>query len=462
MAGGSGSREQWSSTWGFLLAAVGFAVGMGNIWRFPYQLGANGGSAFLIVYLLCALGIGLPLLITEISIGRRGKASASQSVINVAVESRRSARWGFIGNLGIFCAFVVLSYYSVLSGWTLDYFVKAATGRFEGVDAEAAGSMFAGLLGNPWTLMFWNTVVHVLIILVIRRGVQSGIEQAAKVLMPALFAAIVIMVIYGIVAGDMPSTLRFLLEPDFSKIGFGTLMAAIGQAFFSIGIGMGSLIVFGAYMPKDFSIVKSSTWVVMMDTGVAVLAGFAIFPLVFQYGLNPGAGAGLVFQTLPLAFGQMPGGQLFGSIFFVLLITAALTSCLGLAEGVTNWLDEHMHIPRKKGVLWVSGMAWILGLASILGFSVWKDGWSELGLLDFLPSYRGLDLFDTLDTLAANNLLLVGGALSAIFFGWFVPKALKLEEINVQDGLFFGFWRFMIRFVIPPVLVVTLVMGISE
>jgi NSS family neurotransmitter:Na+ symporter len=353
MAGATGSKEQWSSTWGFLLAAVGFAVGMGNIWRFPYQLGENGGSAFLIIYLLCALAIGLPLLITEITIGRRGGASASQSVINVAAECGHSSRWGIIGNLGIFCAFVILSYYTVLSGWTLDYFVKAATGSFEGVDAAATSSMFSGLLANPWVLMFWNTVVHILIIIVIRQGVQSGLERAVKILMPALFGAIVVMVIYGVFAGDMTSTLKFLLEPDFSKITFGTLMRAIGQAFFSIGIGMGSLIVFGSYMPKDFSIPRSSTYVIFMDTGVAVLAGFAIFPLVFAYGLNPGGGPGLIFETLPLAFGQMPGGQFFGSIFFVLLITAALSSCLGLAEGVTNWLDEHMNVPRKKGVLYV-------------------------------------------------------------------------------------------------------------
>jgi len=458
MAGSAGSGEQWSSRWGFLLAAVGFAVGMGNIWRFPYQLGENGGAAFLIIYLACAFGIGLPLLITEISIGRRGRASASKSLINVAAECGRSASWGWVGTLGILCAFVILSYYTVLSGWTLDYFVKASTGAFAGADADATGAMFAKLLDSPAKLMFWNTLVHILIVLVIRQGVQSGIERAVKILMPALFGAILVMVFYGMFAGDMASTLRFLLEPDFSKITFGIFMKAIGQAFFSIGIGMGSLIVFGAYMPKDFSIPRSATYVILMDTGVAVLAGFAIFPLVFQYGLNPGAGAGLVFQTLPLAFGQMPGGQVFGAIFFVLLISAALSSCIGLAEGVVNWVDEHLDIPRKKGALWVSGAAWILGIASILGFSTWKD----VRLLDFIPSYKGLDIFDTLDTLAANNLLLIGGAFLAIFFGWFVPKALKLEEINVEDGAFFGFWRFMIRFIIPPVLIVTLLMGITE
>ena len=462
MAVGTGSKDQWSSQWGFLLAAVGFAVGMGNIWRFPYQLGENGGAAFLIVYLVCALGIGLPLLITEISMGRRGGASASQSVINVAQEVGRSRKWGLIGTLGIFCAYIILTYYTVLSGWTLDYFVKAATGAFEGADAELTGTMFANLLANPLVLMFWNTVVHVMIILVIRQGLQSGLERAVKILIPALFGAIIIMVLYGMFAGDMASAVKFLFEPDFSKLSLGSLMAAIGQAFFSIGIGMGSLIVFGAYMPKDFSIPRSSTYVILMDTGVALLAGLAIFPLVFAYGLSPQGGPGLIFQTLPLAFGQMPGGQIFGSIFFVLLIAAALSSCLGLAEGVTNYLDEHMNIPRSQGVLWVSGTAWVVGIASILGFSVWREGWEKLGLLYWIPNYDGLDIFDTLDTLAANNLLLIGGFLSAIFFGWMVPKALKLDEMNVSDGLFFTFWRFMVRFVIPPVLVVSLVLGISE
>lgn len=454
----TGSGEQWSSRLGFLLAAVGFAVGMGNIWRFPYQLGENGGSAFLIIYLACALGIGLPLLVTELSIGRRGRASASKSVANVAAEAGRSTGWGIIGHLGIFCAFVILSYYTVLSGWTVDYLVKAATGTFEGRTADDTGAMFAELLASPWVLMFWNTVIHIMIVIVISHGVQSGIERAMKILMPALFVAMLVMVLYGTFAGDMAATLRFLLEPDFSKITFGTLMSAIGQAFFSIGIGMGGLIVFGSYMPQDFSIPRSSVAVIFMDTGVAVIAGFAIFPLVFQYGLNPGGGPGLIFQTLPLAFGQMPGGQIFGSIFFVLLISAALSSCLGLAEGVTNWLDEHMKVPRRRGILYVVGSAWILGIASILGFSLWKD----VRLLEFIPSYRGLDIFDTLDTLAANNLLLVGGSLSAIFFGWLVPKALKLDEMGVSDNLFFKFWRFMIRFVIPPVLIVTLVLGITE
>lgn len=452
MAGSAGSKEQWSSKWGFLLAAVGFAVGMGNIWRFPYVLGQNGGSAFLFIYLACALGIGLPLLITEIAIGRRGQSSATGSYRAVAAECGRSRAWGHVGTLGIFCAFVILSYYTVISGWTLDYFVKAASGALTGVDADQSSSLFSELLSNPWKLLFWNTIVHLLIIVVIRRGVQGGIEKAVKILMPALFITLIIMVIYGTVAGDMPAALKFLLEPDFSKVTFNTVMLAIGQAFFSIGIGMGSLVVFGAYMPKDFSIARSATAVILLDTGVAVVAGLAIFPLVFQYGLDAGSGAGLIFQTLPLAFGQMPGGQFFGSIFFILLISAAISSCFGLAEGVVNWVDEHLGIARKKGVLYVAGAAWLLGVFSIISLGEWSDYYP----LDFVPSYEAKNIFNALDHLAANNLLLFGGAMSAIFFGWLVPRALKLEELDVADGFMFATWRFTIRFVIPPILVVVL------
>ena len=452
MAAGSGSGEQWSSRWGFLLAAVGFAVGMGNIWRFPYVLGENGGSAFLFIYLAFAFAIGLPLLIVEITIGRRGNSSSTGSVEAVAAEVGASKAWGAIGTLGIFCAFVILSYYTVISGWTIDYLIKAAGGALQGVDAESSGAMFSELLNNPVKLMFWNTVVHLLIILIIRRGVQAGIESAVKVLMPALFVTLIVMVIYGAVAGDMQAALRFLLEPDFSKVTFSTAMMAIGQAFFSIGIGMGSLIVFGAYMPKDFSIARSSAAVILLDTGVAVVAGLAIFPLVFHYGLDASGGAGLIFQTLPLAFGQMPGGQIFGSIFFVLLISAALSSCLGLAEGTVNWVEEHWNIPRKKGVNYVVGAAWVLGILSIYSLG----DWSEFYPLQMIPSYEGKNIFNALDHLAANNLLLVGGALSSIFLGWLVPKALQLEEVNVADGLLFGIWRLAIRFVIPPILIVTL------
>ena len=453
----AGSGEQWSSRLGFLLAAVGFAVGMGNIWRFPYVTGQNGGSAFLFIYLAFALGIGLPLLITEITIGRRGRASASGSIRVIAKECRISKAWGKVGGLGVFCAFVILSYYTVISGWTLDYFLRAARGSLENISATESRAMFASLMNDPLRLMFWNSVVHVLIIIVIRPGVQSGIERAVNILMPALFVTLIIMVIYGAVAGDMGAAIKFLLEPDFSKVTFRTAMVAIGQAFFSIGIGMGSLIVFGAYMPRDFSIPRSASAVIFLDTAVAVLAGFAIFPLVFAYGLEPSSGSGLIFETLPLAFGQMPSGQLFGSIFFVLLITAALSSCIGLAEGVVNWVEEHWGFKRETGILIIVGAAWLLGILSIMSLG----DWSRFYPLDFIPAFAKKTIFDTLDFLAANILLLLGGMLLSVFFGWLVPKQIKLDEMGVTEGIFFKFWRTMIRFLIPPILLVVLVMGVT-
>jgi NSS family neurotransmitter:Na+ symporter len=301
-------------------------------------------------------------------------------------------------------------------------------------------------------------VVHVLVYLVVRQGVQAGIERAVKVLMPALFLALIVMVVYGAVAGDMSATIQFLLQPDFSKVTFQTVMVAIGQAFISIGIGMGALITFGAYLPDDYSIPGSATVIILADTAVALLAGFAIFPLVFAFGLPPSSGSGLIFQTLPLAFGQMPGGQLVGGIFFVLLIVAALSSCIGCAEAVVSWVDEHWGIRRRKGILLTAGAAWLLGIVTILSFGTWSSFYP----LNFLPAFAGKTIFDSLDFLAANILLLLGALLTSFFFGWLVPKAVKLEEMRVSDGVFFNFWRTMLRFVIPPVLFIVIVMGIAE
>jgi NSS family neurotransmitter:Na+ symporter len=354
------TQEQWSSRYGFLLASVGFAVGLGNIWRFPYVTGQNGGSAFLFIYLAAALIIGLPLLITELSIGRRGKSSAPGSIVNVAKASGASRSWGLVGSLGVFCAFIILSYYSVMSGWTLDYFFRAASGSLEGITAKESMEMFSALNNNPWKLLFWNTIIYLLVIFVVRQGVQAGIERAVKVLMPALFVILIVMMIYSAIAGDLMAATRFLLEPDFSKVTSSMIMQAVGQAFFSIGIGWGTLIVFGSYLPDDVSIPKSAVILIFADTFVALLAGFAIFPLVFGYGLTPTSGAGLAFETLPLAFGQMPGGAFFGALFFLLLITASLSSCIGIAESVVSWVSDKWNIERQKGILLTASMAWFL------------------------------------------------------------------------------------------------------
>jgi NSS family neurotransmitter:Na+ symporter len=452
------TQEQWSSRRGFLLSAIGFSVGLGNIWRFPYVVGENGGSAFVIIYLLCAFAIGLPLLVSELAIGRLGRLDPAGSYRAVANSAGRSVAWGLVGTLAIACVFAVLSFYTVISGWTFDYFVRALTGSFEGIDAEASTAMFAGLMNNPWRLLFWHTVVNLLVIMIIRRGVQEGVERAAKVLMPILFGALIVMVIYSAFAGDLASTTKFLLEPDFSKVTAKTVMIAVGQAFFSVGVAMATMITFGAYLPENFSIPKSSVIIILADTGVAMLAGFVIFPLVFQFGLAPSEGAGLVFQTLPIAFGQMPGGLVFGAVLFLLLMVAALSSCLGGAEAVVSWVDARWNIPRQKGVLYFVGTIWLIGITTILSLGEWSDFYP----LSFIPALAEETIFDVLEWLAANILLLIGAALTSIFVGWLMPRKLKQEGMGIKDGAFYAYANTMMRYVIPPILVVALILGLME
>lgn len=452
------SIELWSSRSGFILAAIGFSVGLGNIWRFPFVTGENGGSAFLVIYLICAFLISLPLLATELAIGRQGHASPTGSYRSIAVKVDRSPKWAAVGSLAILCVFVIFSYYTVLSGWTLDYFLRAVTGQFAGIDVDQSKDLFVDLMNDPLRLLFWHTVVNVLIVAVVRRGVKNGIEQAAKILMPSLFGALIIMIIYGALTADMSAALTFLLEPDFSKVTVKMVMIAIGQAFFSIGIGMAAMITFGSYLPDSISIPKSAIIIILADTGVALAAGLVIFPIVFAFGMPPTEGAGLIFTTLPLAFGQMVGGQFFGALFFLLLISAALSSCIGCAEACVSWADERWRIPRGKGVIYVISVAWLLGVLTIISLGRWSDYYP----LDFIPAFAGKTVFDSLDFLAANILLLLGGTLTAIFFGWLVPKKMSCGALGIGDGPFYGFVVGMLRFGIPPILVIAMFLGLTE
>jgi len=451
-------HEQWSSWRGFLLSAIGFSVGLGNIWRFPYVAGENGGSAFVIIYLVCAFAIGLPLLMSELAIGRMGRRNPPDSYRAIALRSHRSPAWSVVGMVAIACVFAVLSFYTVLSGWTFDYFVRGVTGRFEGLDAAASTDMFSGLMSNPWRLLFWHTLVNFLVVVIIRRGVQEGVERAAKILMPVLFGAMLVMVVYSALSGDMAAAAAFLLEPDFAAVTPKTVMIAAGQAFFSVGVAMATMITFGSYLPDEVSIPKSSVIIILADTGVAVLAGLIIFPLVFAYGLAPSEGAGLIFQTLPIAFGQMPGGLVFGALFFLLLMVAALSSCLGGAEAVVSWIAERWNVPRKKGVLLFVGTIWLIGITTILSLGDWSDFYP----LGFIPALAEETIFDVLEWLAANILLLIGATGTSVLFGWLVPKKLKLEGLGIKDGIFYAYTIAMMRYVIPPTLTVALILGLME
>lgn len=449
--------ENWSSRLTFLMASIGFSVGLGNIWRFPYVAGENGGAAFILVYLACALCIGVPLVMAEWAIGRNAKnaASAMGSFKQVAVENNVSSKWSGVGGMAILAVFMMMLTYTVITGWTMDYFVMAVSGTFTDMTADKSQGIFDDLMSDPIRLVFWHTVVVAITIFVNSRGIQSGIEKAVSILMPSLFVCMLIMVIYSSFVGDMAAAVDFLLTPDFSQITGETFLLALGQAFFSIGIAMAVMVTYGSYLDKDSSIGQNSFIVVFADTFVAMLAGFAIFPLVFANGMAPDAGAGLVFQVLPIALSDLPGGQLFSGIFFLLLIAAALTSCIGNFEPVVAWVQEHFKLTRKRATVVSGGVMWFLGISSILSLNVLKD----FHPFEFISLLEGKTIFDNLDYISASILLPIGGLLTAIFVGWRLPLCVMKKELGLSD---FGFsiWLFLIRFVAPIAISIVFISGI--
>ncbi|PAJ74929.1 sodium-dependent transporter [Pseudoalteromonas sp. NBT06-2] len=449
--------ENWSSRLSFLMASIGFSVGLGNIWRFPYMVGENGGAAFVLVYLACALCIGVPLVMAEWAIGRNAKnaISAMGSFKQVAVENNVSAKWSSVGGMAIMAVFMMMLTYTVITGWTLDYFTMAITGSFTDINASKSQNIFDDLMSDPIRLIFWHSTVVAITIYVNSRGVQSGIEKAVRILMPSLFCCMIIMVIYSSFVGDMAAAVKFLLTPDFTQITAETFLLALGQAFFSIGIAMAVMVTYGSYLDKESSIPQNAFIVVFADTFVAMLAGFAIFPLVFANAMSPDAGAGLVFQVLPIALSDLPGGQLFSGIFFLLLIAAALTSCIGNFEPVVAWVKEHFNMTRKKATL-ISGLTiWLLGISSILSLNVLKD----FHPFEFISLLESKTIFENFDYISASILLPIGGLLTAIFVGWRLPQSVMKKELGLND---FGFsiWLFLIRFVAPIAISIVFVTGI--
>ena len=441
----------WSSRFTFLMASVGFAVGLGNIWRFPYVAGENGGAAFVLVYLACAFGIGVPILIAELLIGRRGQGSPPSAMANLATANGRSRHWKVVGGMGLLAAYTIEIVYAVVVGWVLWYLFKAITTGFAGVDATMAEAEFAAVLDNNLGMLFWTLVGLAITGLIIYAGVKDGIERAVSVMMPLLFALLLGLAVYNYFAGGFDQAVQWLFTPDFSKIGFGTVLAAIGQAFFSIGVGMAGMMVYGSYLPKSISITHSVLIIVIADTGVALLAGLVIFPAVFHNGLDPAAGAGLIFQTLPVAFAQMPGGYLFSVLFFTMLSVAGITSMVGLVESVNAWLEDRFGMPRHKSALLVVGSVACFSVLSILSYNVLSQ--YNLGDRNFN---------DTMDFFSNQILLPLGGLFIAVFAGWGMHSSATRDELtSLTDGTY-ALWHFLIRFVVPPAVLVIFVMGIAD
>ena len=449
MAAAGVAKDHWSSRFAFLMASVGFAVGLGNIWRFPYVTGENGGAAFVLIYLACAFGIGVPILMAEMMIGRRGQGNPAAAVASVASENGRSRQWQWVGGMGLLAAFTIEIVYAVVVGWVLWYLFKAVSTGFAGVDAPAAALAFESVLRDNLGMLFWTLVGMAITGLIIYSGVKDGIERAVSVMMPVMFLLLLGLAGYNYFAGGFDEAVAWLFTPDFSKIGPTTVLAAIGQAFFSIGVAMGGMMTYGSYLPRTISITQSVLIIVVADTFVALLAGLVIFPAVFNYGLDPAAGAGLIFQTLPVAFAQMPGGYGFSILFFIALSVAGITSMVGLVETVNQWVEERYGMPRHKSALLVIGAISVLSIFSALSYN----------LLDGLRlGERNLN--SLLDYFSNQILLPLGGLLIAVFAGWVMHKRTSRDELTTLNAPAYEVWHFLIRFVVPPALLIIFLVGV--
>jgi len=450
---------QWSSRMAFILAATGSAVGLGNIWKFPYITGENGGGAFVIVYLVCIAAIGVPIMIAEVMLGRRGRQSPINTMSALAAEEGRPATWTLLGWLGVIAGFLILSYYSVIAGWALSYVFRTASGVFEGATADGVSSIFTDFVSNPESLLAWHTIFMVATMIIVSRGVKHGIERAITYLMPALFVLLIILLFYSMSTGYFVNGLDFLFAPDFSQLTASSVLVAMGHAFFTLSLGMGAIMVYGSYLPKDTSIAKSSMMIAAADTLVALLAGMVIFPIVFANNLEPGVGPGLIFQTLPIAFGQMEAGILIGTLFFVLLVFAAWSSSISLIEPAVAWLVENKGINRVTASVWCGLATWLVGVGSVLSFNVWADKTWSLNLFGEVL-FENKTFFDTLDGLTANIMLPMGGLFIAIFAGWLMKTESSKKELNTEEKGY-NLWLLLVRVVAPVAVMVVFLNAIG-
>ena len=430
-------RATFGSKIGVILATVGCAVGLGNIWRFPYMLGENGGAAFLLVYISCILFLGIPVMITEFFIGRYSRKNAAGAFKVMAPGTK----WSVIGYNGVAAAFLILGYYAVVSGWTLEYIVQAFSGSLEGKNATDFADEFTAFSTGVFRPILWTVVFIALTHIIIVSGVKEGIERASKVMMPMLFLILIALCVRSITLPGASEGLTFLFNPDFSKIDSSVVLSAMGQAFFSLSIGMGCLITYASYFGKQTNLQTTALQVTILDTLVAVLAGVMIFPAVFSFGIEPTTGPELVFITLPNVFEQLPFGNIWSFVFFVLLALAALTSTISLHEVSTAYVHEEYHISRKKAAIIVSVGVTIVGILCSLSMGV-------------LSSYTlfGLNFFNLLDFVTAKIMLPLGGMMICIFTAKRVDKLLLKEEVTNHGTIrfyFFNTYAFFVKYIAP-------------
>lgn len=440
MAVSTESRHgMWSSRWLFVLAAAGSAVGLGNIWKFPYIAGENGGGAFVLIYLACVAFVGIPIMMGEVMLGREGRQSPINTMRALVQQHHRSPAWVLIGWMGVAAGFLILSYYAVIAGWALYYILQMARGVMNGATGEFAAATFDAFLADPWQLVFWQTLFMAGTVFIISRGVIKGLEQAIRWFMPLLFVLLLVLLGYSVTTEGFEQGFDFMFAFNWETVGGDTVLIAMGQAFFTLSLGMGAIMAYGAYVPSNASIAGTVSIIAILDTLVAVAAGLAIFPIVFANGLEPGQGPGLMFVTIPLAFGQMPLGALFGTLFFLLVSFAAITSAISISEPALAYLVETYNAKRSRVAISLGVISWVIGLGTVLSFNVWADT-HIVGDLTF---------FDFVDYVSQNIMLPLGGLFIALFAAWGLPKTVIGSQLGLQSGWVNVVWKILCGIVAP-------------
>jgi neurotransmitter:Na+ symporter, NSS family len=447
-----GMHGTWASRWTFIMAATGSAVGLGNMWKFPYVAGNNGGGAFVLAYIGCILLIGVPVMMAEVAIGRRGRQSPINAMRELVAESNVNSSWRYLGWLGVVAGLLIISFYAVIAGWALDYIFAMASGELSGATGETAAGVFGALLADPARLIFWQTLFLVLCVGVVVGGVKKGLGIAVEILMPLLFIMLLILLGFSIVRGNFAAGWDFLFNVDFAALTGRGVLEAMGQAFFTLSIGMGAIMAYGAYMPQSANIGKTILTVAFFDSLVAIISGLVIFSIVFATpGIEPSAGPGLMFISLPVAFGNMPGGLLIGSVFFVLVTIAAWSSAISLLEPGVAWLIEAKNMTRLQANLLIAVSIWVLGLGSVFSFNIWAES-----------TVAGFTFFDFLDFLTSNVMLPLSGLLIALFVGFVMKERFVDDEMQGTSALMMKIWRLALRYLAPAAIVAVFVMGIYD
>jgi len=437
-------RDNWTGRVGFILATIGSAVGIGSIWKFPYEVGSNGGAGFVLFYLLGLALIVVPLMLAEFAIGRRGRADAIRSLAIVAHASGASPLWAGLGLLGAATGFLVLSFYSVIGGWTIGYAIDTLRFGLPGGDPHASQARFDALLAEPAWMAVCHAVFMAMTGAIVARGIALGIEAACKILMPILMVLIVGLAAYSVIKGDLVATLRFLFGLRLDTFTPRAALEALGLGFFSIGVGFALMTTYAAYAGRDIDLRQVALVTVIGDTAISLLSGFAVFPIVFANGLDPSSGPGLIFVTLPLAFSRMPAGVLAAVAFYLLLLVAALASAISMLELVVAPLARKGW-PRGTATVLSSLTVWALGLVTVLSFNVWSD-WHPLAAV---PGLGQANWFEAIDHLTSNVMLPLGGFGLALFAGWITPDRLLCEELGL-GRVALAVLRVLLRYVVPP------------